>query len=82
MTGGSNQDFTAVVKAAVKRSVAAIRATHPTETLCAFALCTDDDLRTVFHVAASVEYLERAREPDVRFPLTGSTTKVRSASTL
>lgn len=67
MGGGSNEDFTATVKAAVRRSVAAIRAAHPSESLCAFALCTDDDLRTVFHVAASVDYLERAREPDVRF---------------
>lgn len=45
-----------LVKRASAAAIHAVACAHPNETICAFSLCTDDDLRTVFHAATTLEF--------------------------
>jgi hypothetical protein len=48
-----------IVADAVRRSVPLIAVAHPGEELVGYALCTDDDLSTLFHVAITREFEHR-----------------------
>jgi hypothetical protein len=50
------------LREAIRRSIAIIEAAHSGERICGFALCTDDDLSTLYHVACTHEFC--ARHPD------------------
>lgn len=48
-----------LVADAVRRSVPLVELAHPGEELVGYALCTDDDLSTIFHVAITREFAQR-----------------------
>jgi len=62
-----DERFISMVLDAVRSTVAAIRDAHPSETLSGYALCTDDSLSTLSHIACTHEFIDahRAAFPDV-----------------
>lgn len=62
-----NDALRKAVKVAVRRTLDAVRANYPGETLNGYALVTDDALRTLGYVASTVEYTESQMEPSTRF---------------
>src|SRR5689334_4768842 len=51
--------FVEGLRGAIRQSVAKIVAARPGEHLSGFALCTDDDLSTLYHVASTREFVMR-----------------------
>jgi hypothetical protein len=51
------ESFTEVITGAARRGLAALVQAHPGERLAGYALCTDDDLRTVYAVGCTREFL-------------------------
>jgi hypothetical protein len=62
-----SSELTETLEGAIRTSLEAITAAHPEETLNGYALCTDDDVRTVYHVACTREFAEASRYRDTRF---------------
>jgi hypothetical protein len=66
-TSKEDREFVEGVKAAVRRSCAAMRAAHPSESLAGYALATDDDLVTLLDYAITKENLASSTDPDLLF---------------
>lgn len=63
----SSDELLKNVKIAVKRTVAAIQAGHPQESLVGYALLTDDSLATLTYMAVTKEALASSGEDDLLF---------------
>jgi hypothetical protein len=59
--------LTKAVEEGARASLDAVRGAHRGETLNGFALCTDDDLVTLYCVAITKEYCDASDDPLVRF---------------
>src|SRR5262245_29088565 len=57
-------DFVEGLRNAIRQGVAEIVAARHGEHLSGFALCTDDDLSTLYHVACTREFSSRRRDID------------------
>jgi hypothetical protein len=66
-TSKEDRDFVDGMKAAVRRTCAAMRAAHPSESLAGYALATDDDLVTLSHFAVTKGRLASSTDPDFLF---------------
>jgi hypothetical protein len=66
-TSKEGRDFINGVKAAVRRTCAAMRAARSSESLAGYALATDDDLATLSHFAITKESLASSKDPDLLF---------------
>lgn len=59
--------FTDMVSLACQRHLESLCAQRPLETLAGYALCTDDDLSTLYGVAVTHEFARAAPDPVVRY---------------
>lgn len=59
--------FTDLVALACEKHLAALAQQRAGETLAGYALCTDDDLSTLYGVAVTREYLPSAPYPEARY---------------
>lgn len=60
-------NFVETIKDALRRVLPLLSRSHPGERISGFALCTDDSLSTLFHVASTREFVARSRAPFVEF---------------
>lgn len=62
-----DSSFTDLVALACERHLAALAQHRAGETLAGYALCTDDDVSTLYGVAVTREYLPSAPYPEARY---------------
>lgn len=63
----SREELVELVRVGSLEALAALQTEASEDPLVGFALCTDDDVSSLFHVGCTIRYVDASEEVDVRF---------------
>lgn len=76
----NSQELTRLVTAATRAAAADLVGQYGRNALLGFALCTDDDVRTLYHVACTKQWAKDNGDPDVGYLYTEWTLSAKSGA--